>query len=122
MAQSDAEASKEITPLIDKAQSEITNGVSLVEETSQQLGAIFTAVSDVTTIVTTIAAASTEQAASVEGLNDTVARLGDVAHQNATLVEETHAAIRSTEEETGRLEALAGQFVLATPARFRSAA
>ncbi|WP_293854527.1 methyl-accepting chemotaxis protein [uncultured Alsobacter sp.] len=122
LAQRAAEASQEIKQLIDKAQSEITNGVSLVEETSQQLGAIFTAVSDVTTIVTTIAAASTEQAASVEGLNDTVARLGDVAHQNATLVEETHAAIRSTEEETGRLEALAGQFVLATPARFRSAA
>lgn len=122
LAQRAAEASQEIRQLIDRAQSEITNGVSLVEETSQQLGAIFTAVSDVTAIVTTIATASHEQAASVEGLNDSVARLGDVAQQNAALVEQTHAAIRSTEEETERLEALAGQFTLATPAPYRAVA
>ncbi|WP_459628719.1 methyl-accepting chemotaxis protein [Alsobacter sp. R-9] len=113
LAQRAAEASQEIKALIDQAQSEIASGVSLVEETSNQLGSIFTAVSDVTEVIATIAETSSEQARTILGLNDSVNRLGDVAQQNAALVEETHAAIRSTEDETARLEALAGQFTLA---------
>lgn len=122
LAQRAAEASQEIKQLIEKAQAEITNGVALVEETSQQLGSIFTAVSDVTEIVTAIATASHGQATVVDELNESVSRLGDVAQQNAALVEETHAAIRSTEAETERLEALAGQFKLSHRESVRQAA
>jgi methyl-accepting chemotaxis protein len=122
LSQRAAEASQEIKALIGKAQAEISTGVSLVEETSQQLGSIFTAVSDVTAIVTAIAGASNEQAGTVEDLNESVGRLGDVAQQNAALVEETHAAIRATEEETERLEALASEFTLVLPDRHRSRA
>lgn len=112
LAQRAAEASHEIKTLIDQAQSEIASGVSLVEETSDQLGSIFTAVSDVTGVISTIAQASNEQASTIVGLNDAVNRLGDVAQQNASLVEETHAAIQMTEQETERLETLAGRFTL----------
>ncbi len=117
LAQRAAVASQEIKGLIDQAQSEIASGVSLVEETSNQLGSIFTAVSDVTGVISTIAQTSNEQAATIVGLNDAVNRLGDVAQQNASLVEETHAAIQTTEQETARLESLAGQFTFDTRRR-----
>jgi methyl-accepting chemotaxis protein len=117
LAQRAAVASQEIKTLIDQAQSEIASGVSLVEETSNQLGSIFTAVSNVSGVISAIAQTSNEQATTIGGLNDAVNRLGDVAQQNASLVEETHAAIQTTEEETARLEGLAGQFTFETRRR-----
>ena len=43
--------------------------------------------------------------------------MGDMAQQNAALVEETHAAILTTKQETQQLTALAGSFRLADAQR-----
>jgi methyl-accepting chemotaxis protein len=110
LAQRAAEASHEIKGLIGEAQAEIATGVSLVEETSTHLEGIFSAVSEVTRVMTSIAGTSRQQADTVSDLTDSVNKLGDMAQQNAALVEETHAAILTTEQETQQLTALAGQF------------
>jgi methyl-accepting chemotaxis protein len=117
LAQRAAGASQEIKGLIGQAQAEIVTGVSLVEETSTHLEGIFTAVSDVTRVMTGIADASREQADAVTDLTDAVNKMGDMAQQNAALVEETHAAILTTKQETQQLTALAGSFRLADAQR-----
>ncbi len=112
LAQRAAGASQEIKSLIGQAQAEIVTGVSLVEETSTHLEGIFSAVSDVTRVMTGIADASREQADTVADLTDAVNKMGDMAQQNAALVEETHAAILTTKQETQQLTSLAGSFRL----------
>ena len=93
LAQRAAEASQEIKGLIGQAQSEIASGVSLVAETSVNLESIFSAISDVTRMMSMIASSANEQADEIMDLYAAVERLGDAEQQNASLVEETTAAI-----------------------------
>ncbi|MDJ1158183.1 methyl-accepting chemotaxis protein [Chelatococcus sp. SYSU_G07232] len=110
LAQGASEASNEIKALVTQAQNEVSSGVSLVEATAEKLGGIFQAISDVTALMSGITRSSGEQAAKVADLSRAVDRMGDMAQQNAALVEETHAAITVTEQQTQRLEELASQF------------
>ncbi len=110
LAQRATNASQEIKALVTAAQAEVASGVALVDRTSTRIEATVAAISDVTKLVSGIAQASNEQAKAIHGLANAVESMGDMAQQNAALVEETHAAISLTEHQTAQLEAHASNF------------
>ena len=112
LAQRAAQASSQIKALVTQAQTEVSSGVSLVEETATKLSTIFEAIAGVTALMSEIAESSNVHANVIQGLAKSVDRMGDMAQQNAALVEETHAAITVTEQQTQRLEQLASRFTL----------
>ncbi|HEY0334269.1 MAG TPA: methyl-accepting chemotaxis protein, partial [Stenotrophomonas sp.] len=56
-----------------------------------------------TDIMAEISAASQEQSAGIEQVNQTVTQMDETTQQNAALVEEATAAARSMEEQAGHL-------------------
>jgi methyl-accepting chemotaxis protein len=57
----------------------------------------------VTDIMAEISAASQEQSAGIEQVNQTVVQMDETTQQNAALVEEATAAARAMEEQAGHL-------------------
>ncbi|MCD9008260.1 methyl-accepting chemotaxis protein, partial [Luteimonas sp. XNQY3] len=57
----------------------------------------------VTDIMAEISAASQEQAAGIEQVNQTITQMDETTQQNAALVEEASAAARAMEEQAGAL-------------------
>ena len=79
LAQRSANAAKEIKGLIDDSAGRVTD------------------------IMSEISAASQEQSAGIEQVNQTVTQMDETTQQNAALVEEATAAARSMEEQAGQL-------------------
>jgi uncharacterized phage infection (PIP) family protein YhgE len=67
------------------------------------LGEIMDSVKKVSDIVAEIAAASEEQAAGIEQVNDAVTRMDETTQQNAALVEEAAAAAKAMEQQAQML-------------------
>ncbi|MNV37222.1 Methyl-accepting chemotaxis protein III [compost metagenome] len=76
------------------------------------MGEIVGSVQRVTDIMADIAAASQEQSAGIEQVNQTVVQMDETTQQNAALVEEASAAARSMEEQAVALNAAVDVFVL----------
>jgi methyl-accepting chemotaxis protein-1 (serine sensor receptor) len=80
-------------------------------------------VKKVTDIVAEIAAASQEQSAGIDQVNNAVTQMDEMTQQNAALVEEAAAAARAMQEQAGELARQVGFFRLgdeaavAAPAR-----
>lgn len=94
LAQRSAVAAKDIKGLIATASERVEEGASLVTSTGEALDKMQAGALRVSSIVSEIAAASTEQAAGIEQVNDAVTALDEVTQQNAALVEEASAASR----------------------------
>jgi ABC-type transporter Mla subunit MlaD len=73
---------------------------------------IVASVQRVTTIMADIAAASQEQTAGIEQVNQTVMQMDESTQQNAALVEEASAAARSMEDQARQLTDAVAQFRL----------
>jgi methyl-accepting chemotaxis protein len=67
----------------------------------------------VTDIMAEITAASQEQSAGIEQVNDAITQMDEVTQQNAALVEEAAAAAESLEEQAGNLAQAVAIFKLA---------
>ncbi|HBS61230.1 MAG TPA: methyl-accepting chemotaxis protein, partial [Stenotrophomonas sp.] len=78
------------------------------------MGEIVASVQRVTDIMAEISAASQEQSAGIEQVNQTVVHMDEATQQNAALVEEASAAARSMEEQAIVLNAAVDVFVLDT--------
>jgi len=100
LAQRSSEASKDIKSLIVDSNSQVKDGVELVNEAGQQLSEIVTSIGDVTGLVSEIASANQEQATGIAEINRAVAEMDEMTQQNSALVEETAAAARSLEEQS----------------------
>ncbi|WP_345777953.1 methyl-accepting chemotaxis protein, partial [uncultured Xanthomonas sp.] len=83
---------------------------------------IVTSVRRVTDIMGEIAAASLEQSAGIEQVNQTITQMDEATQQNAALVEEATAAARSMEDQAGQLNQAVALFKLDTSAAVASAA
>ncbi|MGB3393403.1 MAG: methyl-accepting chemotaxis protein, partial [Stenotrophomonas sp.] len=86
------------------------------------MGEIVSSVQRVTDIMAEISAASQEQSAGIEQVNQTVVQMDETTQQNAALVEEATAAARAMEEQASQLiEAVSvfrtGTATAASPAR-----
>jgi methyl-accepting chemotaxis protein len=103
LAQRSAGAAKEIKGLIDDSVGKVNDGSALVHKAGQTMGEIVASVQRVTDIMAEISAASQEQSAGIEQVNQTVVQMDETTQQNAALVEEATAAARSMEEQAGHL-------------------
>ncbi|NII53190.1 methyl-accepting chemotaxis protein [Luteibacter sp. SG786] len=92
LAQRSATAARDIKRLIAEAADRVDGGSVLVGRTGQVLAEIGSSATRVSGIVNNIAAASLQQSAGIEQVNDAVTALDEVTQQNAALVEEASAA------------------------------
>ncbi len=103
LAQRSASAAKEIKSLIDESVDKVAEGSALVSQAGSTMGEIVASVQRVTDIMAEISAASQEQSAGIEQVNQTVVQMDETTQQNAALVEEATAAARAMEEQAGHL-------------------
>ncbi|MCF5973758.1 methyl-accepting chemotaxis protein [Xanthomonas perforans] len=108
LAQRSSGAAKEIKDLIDDSVQRVAEGSVLVHSAGTTMAEIVTSVQRVTDIMGEISAASQEQSAGIEQVNQTVTQMDETTQQNAALVEEATAAARALEEQAlGLTEAVA---------------
>ncbi len=103
LAQRSAAAAKEIKGLIDDSVGKVAEGSSLVHQAGRTMGEIVASVQRVTDIMAEISAASQEQSAGIEQVNQTVVQMDETTQQNAALVEEATAAARAMEDQAAQL-------------------
>ncbi|MGE8280678.1 MAG: methyl-accepting chemotaxis protein, partial [Stenotrophomonas sp.] len=112
LAQRSAGAAKEIKGLIDDSVGKVADGSALVKKAGTTMGEIVASVQRVTDIMAEISAASQEQSAGIEQVNQTVVQMDETTQQNAALVEEATAAARSMEEQAAHLANVVSVFQL----------
>ena len=103
LAQRSAGAAKEIKLLINDSADKVRTGSELVDQSGKALADIVDSVKKVTDIVAEIAAASHEQSAGIDQVNNAVSQMDEMTQQNAALVEEASAAARAMHEQSGEL-------------------
>jgi PAS domain S-box-containing protein len=97
------QASKEIKGLIAASAAEVGKGVSLVNQAGESLAGIVASVKQVTEFIAAIAAANGEQSAGVREVEGAVNQIEGVTQQNATLVEESTAALAAVDRQAKQL-------------------
>ncbi|MDP3527099.1 MAG: methyl-accepting chemotaxis protein, partial [Hoeflea sp.] len=105
-----ANAAKEIKTLIETSSTQVSAGVSLVNDTGAALGEIEGQVAKINTLIQSIVTGAREQATALAEINSAVNQMDQVTQQNAAMVEETNAATQGLSGEAVRLESLVGRF------------
>ncbi len=125
LAQRSAAAAREIKALIDDSSDKVEAGSTLVREAGSTMGEIVASVRRVTDILGEITAASQEQSAGIEQINQAILQMDDVTQQNAALVEEAAAASQAMRDQAARLLDAVAVFQIeggaAAPARMPAA-
>ncbi|MBN4959185.1 MCP four helix bundle domain-containing protein [Stenotrophomonas maltophilia] len=112
LAQRAGFAAKEIKELIEDAASKVKSGLAVTVESEAAIARVAQASSRTTQLMSDIAAASKEQAAGIEQVNQVVVQMDQVTQQNAALVEEATAASRALEEQAHALTTSVAVFQL----------
>ena len=112
LAQRSASAAKEIKTLIGDSVEQVEVGARLVRDAGHTMGEVVTSVRQVADIMQEITAASAEQSAGIEQVNQAVLQMDQVTQQNAALVEEAAAAAESLQDQAQTLTELVGVFRL----------
>jgi methyl-accepting chemotaxis protein len=121
LAQRSATAAKEIKHLINNSVDNVDNGTKLVEDAAETMAEIVLAVKMVTDIVNEIAAASQQQSAGIDQVNNAITNMDEVTQQNAALVEQAAAAAVSLQHLAIELTDATSQFKLGTDADYQDA-
>ncbi|HEX5379669.1 MAG TPA: methyl-accepting chemotaxis protein, partial [Phenylobacterium sp.] len=103
LAQRSAEAAKEIKALISTSTRQVGDGAQLVGRTGEALQRMVGRVSEISTLISEIAASSREQSVSLAQVNTAVNQMDKVTQQNAAMVEESTAASHSLLTEAEQL-------------------
>jgi methyl-accepting chemotaxis protein len=114
LAQRSAAAAKEITALISDSVDKVEIGSRQVDQAGATMNEIVQAVKRVTDIMSEITAASSEQSAGIEQVNQAIVQMDETTQQNAALVEEAAAAAEAMQEQTGSLMRAVSVFKLET--------
>jgi methyl-accepting chemotaxis protein len=123
LAQRSAVAAREIKSLIDDSVGKIDTGSRQVDQAGATMNEIVHAVRRVTDIMARISAASDEQSAGIEQVNQAIVQIDEVTQRNAALVEEAAAAAEAMQDQAGTLVEAVSMFKLeATRERARPAA
>ncbi|MGF6420516.1 methyl-accepting chemotaxis protein [Stenotrophomonas sp. AN71] len=125
LAQRAGVAAKEIKELIEDAAAKVRSGLVVTVESEAAIARVAQASARTTQLMSDIAAASKEQAAGIEQVNQVVVQMDQVTQQNAALVEEATAASRALEEQAHALTTSVAVFKVegtAAPAAPRRAA
>jgi methyl-accepting chemotaxis protein len=103
LAQRAATAAKEIKALIEGSVAKISQGGELADRAGRTMGEILDSVKRVTSIMSDISAASQEQNAGINQVNQAVGQMHQTTQQNASLVEEAAAAAASLHQQAESL-------------------
>jgi methyl-accepting chemotaxis protein len=112
LAQRSAAAAKEIKGLIGDSVEKVDAGSQLVGEAGSTMNEIVASVKRVTDIMAEIMAASQEQSAGIEQVNEAIGQMDQVTQQNAALVEEATAAAQSMQDQAASLAQVVDAFKL----------
>ena len=112
LAQRSAAAAKEIKTLIDDSVGNISVGSTLVGQAGSTMLQIVASIRHVTDIMGEITAASSEQQAGIEQVNQAITQMDEVTQQNAALVEQAAAAASSLQEQASNLAQVVSEFKL----------
>ncbi|WFR77954.1 methyl-accepting chemotaxis protein [Janthinobacterium rivuli] len=112
LAQRSASAAKEIKTLIGDSVEQVEIGSRLVHDAGKTMDEVVASVRQVADIMQEITAASAEQSAGIEQVNQAVLQMDQVTQQNAALVEEAAAAAESLLDQAQTLTELVGVFRL----------
>ncbi len=112
LAQRSASAAKDIKELISDSVEKITTGAMLVDQAGNTMTEIVSSVRSVSDIMEQIAAASQEQEAGIDQINQAIGEMDGVTQQNAALVEEAAAAAESLQGQSTHLAQLVSVFKL----------
>jgi len=124
LAQRSANAAKEIKHLIGDSVERVGDGMRLVQGAGRTMDEIVGSVKRVADLIGDISAATLQQSAGIEQINQAIAHMDESTQQNAALVEEASAAARSMEEQAGELMQTVAAFRLVSdePQQFLRAA
>jgi methyl-accepting chemotaxis protein len=115
LAQRSATAAKEIKVLIEDSTGRVADGAALAGKTGQTMQGIVTSIDRVSTIMNDIVASSREQAIGIAQVNQAITQMDGSTQQNAAMVEESAAASRAMQEQSGKLLALVALFQVEAP-------
>ena len=103
LAQRSSQAAKDIKDLITNSNTQVQQGVELVNQAGTSLGEIMESIKSVASIVAEIANASIEQATGIEQVNKALAQMDEVTQQNSALVEENAATAKTLETQSAAM-------------------
>jgi methyl-accepting chemotaxis protein len=112
LAQRCAGAARDIGGVIDESVQLTRSGAVLAQEAGDGMDAILGNIGEVSRLVAGISAASQEQAAGIEQVNEAIVQMEQVTQHNAALVEQSLAASESLREQAAALENMVGRFTL----------
>ncbi len=112
LAQRSAAAAKEIKTLIGDSVIKVDIGAKQVDQAGATMNEIVIAVKRVTDIMSEISAASSEQSAGIEQVNQAIIQMDEMTQQNAALVEEANAAAEAMLEQAVGLSKVVSVFKL----------
>jgi methyl-accepting chemotaxis protein len=110
LAQRSAAAAKEIKTLIGDSVEKVETGSRLVDQAGATMEEVVGSVKRVSDIIGEIAAASDEQRAGIEQVNQAITQMDQVTQQNAALVEQAAAAAGAMQDQAAGLAGLVGTF------------
>ena len=112
LAQRSASAAKEIKELIEDSAKKVDNGAALVGRSGETLLQIVQSAKQVSELVDGIAAASQEQAQSLNLVSATVSQVDQVVQSNVTQMEQMSSTSASLAGHAKDLQQLVGRFQL----------
>ena len=110
LANRTAEASNEISRLIDSSNDDVRNGVKLVRQTGDALSEICQNVDAAAAATSSISQSTVEQSSGVADVNRSVLDIDRITEENAALVEQTSAALESAQSQVEDLRAILAFF------------
>jgi methyl-accepting chemotaxis protein len=113
LAQSAAEASRDVKVLIEQSGAEVSGGSKLLAEAARKLEAMLDGARTNHELLQGIAQQNREQAIAIEEMTGSVRSLDEMTQHNAALVEETNAAIEQTEAQANDLDQVVAVFTVA---------
>jgi methyl-accepting chemotaxis protein len=116
LAQSAADASRDVKLLLDQSAGEVRIGSRLVTEAAEKLRAMLEATHTSSKLMDSIARRSSDEAAAIEEISAAVRQMDEMTQHNASLVEETNAAIAQTEALAKKLDSVVDVFTINSPA------
>ncbi len=114
LAQRSAQASREIKGLILDSDTQVHNGVDMVQRAGSALEGIVNAVNEVSEVIQDFTAASKQQATAIDEINAAVSQLDEMTQKNAALVEQATAAAQALDTQAQQQRTLIAFFQLDT--------
>jgi methyl-accepting chemotaxis protein len=99
LAQRSSQAAKDINNLISNSNTQVKDGVVLVNQAGTALAEIVQSIRDVASVISEIASASAEQASGLDQINKAMGQMDEVTQQNSALVEENAATAKTLEHQ-----------------------